>query len=82
MSQSTNISLEGRTALITGGASGIGEACARAFSRAGATVTVCDQNEQAVKELAEEIGGRLLGRGSLRYQGVGISHLRRGYFGQ
>lgn len=81
MSQSTNISLEGRTALITGGASGIGEACARAFSRAGATVTVCDQNEQAVKELAEEIGGgeRLLGRGSLRYQGVGISHLRRGY---
>lgn len=57
MSQSTNISLEGRTALITGGASGIGVACARAFSRAGATVTVCDQNEQAVKELAEEIGG-------------------------
>lgn len=57
MSQSTNISLEGRTALITGGASGIGVACARAFSRAGATVTVCDRNEQAVKELAEEIGG-------------------------
>ncbi|GFK19783.1 3-hydroxybutyrate dehydrogenase [Corynebacterium glutamicum] len=57
MSQSTNISLEGRTALITGGASGIGVACARAFSRAGATVTVCDQNEQAVKELAEETGG-------------------------
>lgn len=57
MSQSTNISLEGRTALITGGASGIGAACARAFSRAGATVTVCDRNEQAAKELAEEIGG-------------------------
>lgn len=61
MSQSTNISLEGRTALITGGASGIGVACARAFSRAGATVTVCDQNEQAVKELAEEIGGEITG---------------------
>ncbi len=49
--------LEGRRALVTGGASGIGAACARAFARAGAHVTVADLNGQQARELAEEIGG-------------------------
>lgn len=53
----TDISLAGRTALITGGASGIGEACARAFARAGARVVVCDLNGDAARELAAEING-------------------------
>ncbi|RSZ63938.1 SDR family oxidoreductase [Corynebacterium hylobatis] len=51
------ISLEGRRALVTGGASGIGAACARAFAAAGAHVTVCDLNEEAAKALAAEING-------------------------
>lgn len=49
--------LTGRRALITGGASGIGAACARAFARAGATVTIADLNQDAAAELAAELGG-------------------------
>ncbi|GAB2517961.1 D-beta-hydroxybutyrate dehydrogenase [Corynebacterium atrinae] len=53
----TTISLAGRRALITGGASGIGAACARAFAAAGAHVTICDVNADAAQELADELGG-------------------------
>ena len=49
--------LSGRRALVTGGASGIGAACARAFANAGAHVTVADLNKDAAEELAGEIGG-------------------------
>lgn len=49
--------LAGRRALVTGGASGIGAACARAFAAAGAAVTVCDLNGEAAQTLAAEIGG-------------------------
>jgi NAD(P)-dependent dehydrogenase (short-subunit alcohol dehydrogenase family) len=35
----------GRRALVTGGASGIGAACARAFAAAGATVVIADLDE-------------------------------------
>ncbi|ALC06627.1 hypothetical protein CDES_11300 [Corynebacterium deserti GIMN1.010] len=51
------ISLEGRTALVTGGASGIGAAVSRAFAEVGAHVIVCDLNEDAAKALADDIGG-------------------------
>jgi 3-hydroxybutyrate dehydrogenase len=50
--------LHGRTALVTGGASGIGAACARAFAAAGATVTVMDIDGEGVERVAAEIGGR------------------------
>jgi 3-hydroxybutyrate dehydrogenase len=50
-------SLTGRSALITGGASGIGAACARAFSGAGARVTIADLDGAAAERLAAEIGG-------------------------
>ena len=49
--------LTGRTALVTGGASGIGAACARELAGRGATVTVADVDEVAAKTLADEIGG-------------------------
>lgn len=50
--------LEGRSALVTGGASGIGAACARALAKCGATVTVADLDEAGAKEIAEDIGGK------------------------
>lgn len=50
--------LRGRTALVTGGASGIGAACAREFASAGARVTVADVDREAGEALATEIGGQ------------------------
>jgi len=50
--------LEGRTALVTGGASGIGAACARELASRGAVVTVADLDGVAAKTVAEEIGGK------------------------
>ncbi len=49
--------LSGRKALITGGASGIGAACARTFAAAGAHVVIADINAAAADSLATEIGG-------------------------
>ncbi len=49
--------LSGRTALVTGGAGGIGAACARELARRGAKVTVADVDEAAARSLADEIGG-------------------------
>lgn len=54
-------SCTGRTALITGGASGIGAACARTLAARGARVTVADVDEGAATAIAEEIGGTAWG---------------------
>jgi NAD(P)-dependent dehydrogenase (short-subunit alcohol dehydrogenase family) len=47
--------LEGRRALVTGGASGIGEAICNVLSRAGASVVVTDINEVAAQAVAREL---------------------------
>jgi len=47
--------LEGRRALVTGGASGIGRATAAAFIAAGATVVIADRDER-VGDVAESLG--------------------------
>ncbi|MGL3150892.1 3-hydroxybutyrate dehydrogenase [Microbacterium sp. A82] len=49
--------LAGRRAVITGGASGIGLACAREFAARGAQVTIADLNGAAAEASAAEIGG-------------------------
>ncbi len=55
-----NVDLTGRSALVTGAASGIGRACAERLARAGAAVTVLDLNGEGAREVASEIGGEAL----------------------
>jgi 3-hydroxybutyrate dehydrogenase len=50
--------LNGRTALVTGGASGIGAARARELASRGAVVTVADVDDVGAKAVADEIGGK------------------------
>jgi NAD(P)-dependent dehydrogenase (short-subunit alcohol dehydrogenase family) len=49
--------LDGRTAVVTGGGSGIGRATCRRMAAAGARVAVLDLDEASAKVVAEEIGG-------------------------
>ncbi len=49
--------INGCSAIITGGASGLGEATARKLASLGARVTVFDRNEAGAKEVVAEIGG-------------------------
>ena len=44
-------------AVVTGGASGLGEACARALAAKGAKVAIFDLNEERGEAVAKEIGG-------------------------
>ena len=50
--------LFGKTCIVTGGASGIGAACSRAFAALGANVVIADVNDDGAKAVAEEISGR------------------------
>ncbi|MEF3274872.1 MAG: SDR family NAD(P)-dependent oxidoreductase [Chloroflexus sp.] len=52
--------LSGLSALVTGGASGLGAATAARLASAGARVTIADLNEAAGAELAEHIGGQFV----------------------
>jgi NAD(P)-dependent dehydrogenase (short-subunit alcohol dehydrogenase family) len=49
--------IEGLSALVTGGGSGLGAATARELARQGAKVAVLDVNAQGAQQVAEEIGG-------------------------
>lgn len=51
------VDLQGKRALVTGGASGIGLACAQMLARAGAMVTVLDRDAERTVEVAGQLGG-------------------------
>lgn len=51
------VDLTGRTAVVTGGGSGIGHACAVRLARAGAAVTIVDLDGDAATAIAATIGG-------------------------
>src|SRR5437868_3802237 len=48
--------VDGKIALVTGGASGIGAACAETLAREGATVVISDIDEPGGSALAAKIG--------------------------
>lgn len=60
MSAAESTSLAGRTALVTGAASGIGRACAIALAASGARVIAVDRDEQALQELRAECGAEVV----------------------
>jgi NAD(P)-dependent dehydrogenase (short-subunit alcohol dehydrogenase family) len=53
-----NISFENKVALVTGAASGLGLATARAFAESGASVVLADWNEKAAHSAAEELSAK------------------------
>jgi 2-hydroxycyclohexanecarboxyl-CoA dehydrogenase len=51
------VRLEGQTAIVTGGASGIGAATCERLAAEGARLAVCDVNVQGAREVAADLGG-------------------------
>jgi NAD(P)-dependent dehydrogenase (short-subunit alcohol dehydrogenase family) len=55
------MNIEGQAAIVTGGASGLGRATAKALAEAGVKVAILDINEAAAAEAARETGGLAIG---------------------
>lgn len=53
-----NITFENQVALVTGAASGLGLATAKAFAEAGASVVLADWHEEAVKDAASSLAAQ------------------------
>ena len=58
--RSVEVDLGGKRALVTGGASGIGRACAVRLAQAGARVAVLDLDGEGARKVAREIGGEAI----------------------
>jgi NAD(P)-dependent dehydrogenase (short-subunit alcohol dehydrogenase family) len=57
ITQEDNMNIQGMSALVTGGGSGLGEATARELARLGAKVAVLDLNLDNAQKVAADIGG-------------------------
>ena len=51
------VNLNHSSSIVTGGASGIGEATARQLAEAGSKVVIADLNEERGQQVADEVGG-------------------------
>lgn len=53
------MTLDGKVAVVTGGASGIGAAITRVFAQRGARVVLVDTDERSGRELGDELGAQV-----------------------
>ena len=63
-----------QAAIVTGGASGLGAACARALAAAGAKVAIIDVNEKAAAEVADSIKGIAIACGEAAVKKAAAAH--------
>ena len=59
-SDSRDMQLQGKVAIVTGGSRGIGKAIAAVFAREGATVVICGRKQETLDAVARELGSRVI----------------------
>jgi len=69
----TELPLTGRNAYVTGGGSGIGKACARAFLVDGASVTLVGRNEEKLQAAVDDLAGDLTDGASLGWAAADVA---------
>jgi len=52
--------LKGKTAIVTGGVSGLGEAAVRRYNDNGANIAIFDMNAERGKKIAQELGDNVI----------------------